>query len=77
MSPRSTHRTMDSSSAVNVEIVVAGPSLRMRVHDNGVGIRPEALQAQKSYGVLGIRERARVSWRRWEPQAKPISCVTR
>jgi signal transduction histidine kinase len=31
----------------------------MSVRDDGRGIRPEDLEARESYGLLGIRERAR------------------
>jgi PAS domain S-box-containing protein len=34
------------------------PTLYLHVHDDGVGSSPEALHAPRSYGVMGMRERA-------------------
>jgi two-component system sensor kinase len=46
------------ASLVEVSLATAGENLVVRVHDNGRGIDDAALKKAKSYGVLGIRERA-------------------
>ena len=46
------------ATAVELAIRVERTRLFVRVKDNGRGIRPEDLEARKSYGLLGIRERA-------------------
>ena len=46
---------------VEIRIVADGPPdamLYLDVHDDGVGCHPDALNAPRSYGVLGMRERA-------------------
>lgn len=47
-----------AASRVDIEVAVIGGDLRVRVCDDGRGIEPEVLEAKKSYGLLGIRERA-------------------
>ena len=47
-----------AASLVEVSLTVNGECLVVRVHDNGRGIDDAALHKAKSYGVLGIRERA-------------------
>jgi len=48
---------------VQVNLVVAptpqGVWLDLDVVDNGIGAPPQALDAPQSYGVMGMRERAR------------------
>ena len=46
------------ATAVDVGIHVDSARLLVQVRDNGRGIRPADLEARKSYGLLGIRERA-------------------
>lgn len=46
------------ASAVQVTLEVEGHRLRVSVSDNGIGINPGAAAGAKSYGLLGIRERA-------------------
>lgn len=45
------------ATAVVVDIAVADQKLHLRVRDNGQGLKPDP--NRKSFGVLGIRERAR------------------
>ena len=45
------------ATAVTVEVGVADRTLRIRVRDNGRGLRPDP--NRKSFGLAGIRERAR------------------
>lgn len=47
-----------AASRVDIHVAVTGGDLRVRVCDDGRGIEPEALEAKKSHGLLGIRERA-------------------
>jgi PAS domain S-box-containing protein len=47
------------ASEVHVSVRVAGEHLKVAVRDNGKGIDAEALNKEKSYGLRGIRERAR------------------
>jgi len=46
------------ATAVDLDIRVESARLFVQVKDNGRGIRPADLEARKSYGLLGIRERA-------------------
>lgn len=46
------------ASRVTVELALEDARFKVCVRDNGRGIAPEALEAKKSYGLLGIRERA-------------------
>ena len=49
------------ASAVRVRLYVDGPPgpvLYLEVQDDGVGAAPEALADPRSYGVMGMRERA-------------------
>jgi signal transduction histidine kinase len=45
------------ATAVVVEVAVGGRMLHVRVRDNGQGLKPDP--DRKSFGLLGIRERAR------------------
>ena len=47
------------ASEVDVAIAVDGEKLALTVRDNGRGYDADAAAGRKSYGVLGIRERAR------------------
>jgi PAS domain S-box-containing protein len=47
-----------AASEVQVAIRLDGDRLVMRARDNGKGIDSTALQGEKSFGILGIRERA-------------------
>ncbi|MDH3438104.1 MAG: PAS domain-containing sensor histidine kinase [Betaproteobacteria bacterium] len=47
------------ATEARVSVRVAGERLKVAVEDNGKGIDPEALNKEKSYGLRGIRERAR------------------
>jgi PAS domain S-box-containing protein len=44
---------------VDVELLVDGAALALHVHDDGRGIAPEEASDPRSFGLLGIRERAR------------------
>lgn len=48
------------ASAAVVELVASDGRLRMRVLDDGKGFAAEELESRDSYGVVGMRERARV-----------------
>jgi len=47
------------ATEVRVSVRVVGERLKVAVGDNGRGADPEALNKEKSYGLRGIRERAR------------------
>ena len=47
------------AGAVAVDIAVRAGHLQLRVQDDGVGVERQALEAPTSYGVMGMRERAR------------------
>jgi len=47
------------ATEVRVSVRVVGERLKVAVGDNGKGADPEALNKEKSYGLRGIRERAR------------------
>jgi signal transduction histidine kinase len=44
---------------VAVDIAVREGVLHLTVRDDGVGAAPQAFEAPTSYGVMGMRERAR------------------
>ena len=46
-----------NATDVVVDVVQAGETLHVRVRDNGQGLKPDP--SRKSFGLLGIRERAR------------------
>ena len=50
-----------TSGATEVRVTIAwqGDDLLLQVRDNGRGFDPTAAARKKSYGVLGIQERAR------------------
>ena len=47
------------ATTVRVSVDAAGERLKVAVEDDGKGIDADALNKEKSYGLLGIRERAR------------------
>ncbi len=47
------------ATEVRVSVRVAGEHIKVAIRDNGKGVDPEALNKEKSYGLRGIRERAR------------------
>jgi signal transduction histidine kinase len=46
------------ATRIDVRLVCREQQLELLVHDNGKGIKPEALHNPKTFGLLGIRERA-------------------
>ena len=46
------------ATRINVDLKAEDGNLSLRVVDNGIGISPDKLKSQKTYGLLGIRERA-------------------
>ncbi|RBA23331.1 PAS domain-containing sensor histidine kinase [Herminiimonas fonticola] len=46
------------ASAIQIRIQLNENSLVMAVHDNGIGAQPFDLDSSRSYGVMGMRERA-------------------
>jgi signal transduction histidine kinase len=49
------------AKAVRIRLYVDGPPapvLHLEVHDDGIGAAPAALEHPRSYGVMGMRERA-------------------
>lgn len=46
------------ATEVRATVIVSGGLLEMAVKDNGVGISEEQVRNSKSYGLMGIRERA-------------------
>lgn len=46
------------ASKVNVKIEKEGNNFKIEIADNGIGIQQEELQKSKSFGVVGMRERA-------------------
>lgn len=46
-----------NATAVVVDVIPAGDTLHVRIRDNGRGLNPDP--GRKSFGLLGIRERAR------------------
>jgi len=47
------------ATEARVSVRVAGECMKVAIGDNGKGIDPEALNKERSYGLRGIRERAR------------------
>lgn len=44
---------------VNIRLVEKGPNLKLTVKDNGKGITEEQIKGSDSFGLIGMRERAR------------------
>ncbi len=47
------------ASRVEVSLTKKGSMLKLKVRDNGIGIRKEQVSAPESFGLIGIRERVR------------------
>ncbi|MBN1982410.1 MAG: PAS domain S-box protein, partial [Chitinivibrionales bacterium] len=45
------------ASQVYLKIIKTGFQLQMTISDNGIGIKPHAIQQDTSYGLIGMRER--------------------
>ncbi|MCX7787336.1 MAG: ATP-binding protein, partial [Spirochaetes bacterium] len=45
------------ATRVEVSLQKENGKLRLQVIDNGKGIRPEEIENEESFGILGIRER--------------------
>jgi signal transduction histidine kinase len=67
------------ASVVNVAINLAGDALVMQVSDDGIGFDPALVRCRKTFGLLGIRERALMfggeSRIDSEPGAGTILCI--
>lgn len=48
------------ASAVSIELHSVGEQIALRIHDNGRGISEAETRGTKSFGLLGMRERARL-----------------
>jgi signal transduction histidine kinase len=48
------------ASAVRMELSTGGKEIMLRIHDNGRGISEADARGTKSFGLLGMRERARL-----------------
>jgi PAS domain S-box-containing protein len=48
------------ASAVKIELTTVGEEMVLRIHDNGRGITDAEARGTKSFGLLGMRERARL-----------------
>ncbi|CAM2195348.1 two-component system, NarL family, sensor histidine kinase UhpB [Paraburkholderia kururiensis] len=44
----------------HVELVASGNECSLRIADDGVGMAPDAQRKERSFGLLGVRERARL-----------------
>ncbi|WP_114815177.1 PAS domain-containing sensor histidine kinase [Paraburkholderia kururiensis] len=44
----------------HVELVASGNACSLRIDDDGVGMAPDAQRKERSFGLLGVRERARL-----------------
>ena len=47
-----------NATRVNVHLAVGGGTLTLRVSDNGNGVAPEQLRHPRSFGIIGMQERA-------------------
>ena len=47
------------ATKVDIKLVERGPNLRLTIRDNGRGIKKEQLNSGKSFGLIGMKERAR------------------
>lgn len=47
------------ATKVNIRLVVKGPNLKLTIRDNGKGITEEQIKNSDSFGLIGMRERAR------------------
>lgn len=48
------------ATEVTIDLVTAGTTLNLTIHDNGKGIDPVAAEGPSSLGILGMRERAHI-----------------
>ena len=55
-----------AASGVVVRLFLRGDRLILTVQDNGIGISPEAIRSEHSFGLMGMRERARMHGGRLE-----------
>ncbi len=47
------------ATRVNIRLVEKGPNLKLTIKDNGKGIEEEQIKSSDSFGLIGMRERAR------------------
>ena len=47
------------ATKVDVRLVEKGPNLKLTIKDNGKGIEEEQIKSSDSFGLIGMRERAR------------------
>jgi len=47
------------ATKVNIRLVEKGPSLKLTIRDNGKGIKEKQIDNSESFGLIGMRERAR------------------
>src|SRR5690606_38126611 len=59
------------ATAVEAHLAVTPERLSLRVGDDGVGLAPETLEATRTLGLLGMRERARALGGRVEIESAP------
>ena len=59
------------ATAVEAHLAVTPEGLSLRVRDDGVGLAPETLEATRTLGLLGMRERARALGGRVEIESAP------
>ncbi|MFP4531586.1 MAG: PAS domain S-box protein [Desulfobacterales bacterium] len=48
-----------AASLVEVELTVGDGQIALEIRDNGIGIDPQRINTQNSFGLIGMRERAR------------------
>lgn len=46
------------ATAVMIDLYIAGDMLVLKIHDNGVGITKDRINRTRSFGIVGMRERA-------------------
>ena len=47
------------ATKVDVRLEEIGPNLKLTIKDNGIGIKEEQIKSSNSFGLIGMRERAR------------------
>ena len=47
------------AAKVNIRLEEKGPNLKLTIRDNGKGIEEEQIKSSDSFGLIGMRERAR------------------
>jgi signal transduction histidine kinase len=49
-----------SADEVNVSLLCLGDAITLTIKDNGIGLLDQAVESRRSFGLLGMQERAQL-----------------